>query len=101
MNFGKDICTYSESLKHIFQSFIGLVESFCDFAISIHNDRDRFNPDFDVFLQESSTKPGNGTVNGSGIAASASATKLSDVFPSLLTAEDRKPSPPPAVGKPN
>ena len=40
----------------------------------------------------------NGTGTGSltGITAStASATKLSDVFPSLLTAEDRKPSPPP------
>lgn len=29
------------------------------------------------------------------MASTASATKLSDVFPSLLTAEDRKPSPPP------
>ena len=71
------------------------------FAISIHYDRDRFNPDFDEFLQEASTKSGHGTVNGSGMAASASATKLSDVFPSLLMAEDRKPSPPPAVGKSN
>ena len=56
---------------------------------------------FYEFLQEPSTKSSNDTVNGSEIAASASATKLSDVFPSLLTAEDRKPSPPPAVGKSN
>ena len=38
----------------------------------------------------------NGTGSQTGITASTtSATKLSDVFPSLLTAEDRKPSPPP------
>merc|ERR1711971_1111241 len=38
----------------------------------------------------------NGTGSQTGITASTtSTTKLSDVFPSLLTAEDRKPSPPP------
>merc|ERR1712223_890265 len=50
---------------------------------------------------EQSCKSGDGqctAFNGnceSAIANSASATKLSDVFPSLLTAEDKKPSPPP------
>ena len=43
---------------------------------------------------------GSNSSGGQNIAGSASGTKLSDVFPSLLTAEDRKPSPPPKEPSP-